>query len=67
MDENKAKNIFEAAGKGKKNPPKPPASSPSSKKNPPPTEISTDHEIINMHKDPEINDMLNRMFRSTLR
>lgn len=66
MDENKPKNIFEAAGKTKKNVPSksaPPKPLPKKMETPQPENISVSSEkLLNLHRDPEINEMLNKIY-----
>lgn len=67
MDENKPKNIFETAGKAKK--PVPASSLTSVPKKiettqqPQPQKVITPENLLNLHRDPEINEMLNKMYR----
>ena len=66
MNEDKPKNIFEAAGKAKKPAPsKGAVPSPSPKKEgtpPPEVNLNPPKELVDLHRDPEINEMLNKMF-----
>jgi hypothetical protein len=68
MDENKPKNIFEAAGKAKKpSPSKSVPSSPHKKeeaaRQPNETVSINPTQLLDLHRDPEINEMLNKMYR----
>lgn len=65
MDDNKAKNIFEAAGQSRK--PVKPAVSPSEKtesagKDEPSKKSSVDNSSNKYHVDPEINEMFEKMY-----
>lgn len=69
MDEIKPKNIFEAAGKARKPAssqravPTPPASLPQKIEPLPEVVKINPDQLLNLHKDPEINMMLNKMAR----
>jgi hypothetical protein len=67
MDENKPKNIFDAAASKSKKavPPKGKTPAPPPKKiETPQPEVSIQPEsLLDLHKDPEINGMLNKMYR----
>ncbi len=57
MDENKYKNIFDAAGKIKR------PLLPKGQESTPDISSFSDKELLNLHRDAEINVMLNKMYR----